>query len=220
MAKNTSVIGIYPERTTVLEAINVLQKLGYRASDIAVLVPDNHGSKDFGHEKHCKAPEGAAMGTVIGALVVAGIAWLVSTQTVVIIDLAPLAAAGPVLAALAGAGAGGALGWIIGFLAGLRLPEYVAKRYVGRIRHGGILVSVHCDSPEWCDRAKKALKDTGARKIASAPESAADYATMDRPAERIPATIVLSRVAAPSQPTVRAIGETRGVWRTMQPTSH
>lgn len=59
-----------------------------------------------------------------------------------------LCRAGPVLAALAGAGAGGALGWIGGLLVGLRLPEYVARRYAGRIRRGGILLSVHCDSQE------------------------------------------------------------------------
>ena len=87
------------------------------------------------------------------------------------------------------AGAGGALGWIVGLLAGLRLTEYVAKRYAGRNRSGGILLSVHCDSPEWCDRAKKALRDTGARNISSASEAAADYGTTDKPTERVPAAV-------------------------------
>ena len=67
------------------------------------------------------------------------------------------------------------------------LTEYVAKRYAGRIRRGGILLSVHCDSREWCDRAKKTLKDTGARNISSASEAAADYGTTDKPTERAPA---------------------------------
>ena len=158
MAKNTSVIGIYTDRTTVSDAIDVLHKEGYRAADISVLSSDNQGSKDFGHEKHTKAAEGAAVGAAIGAVIGAALAWLVSIQTVAIPVLAPLAAAGPVLAALAGAGAGGALGWIAGLLAGLPLSEYVAKRYAGRIRRGGILLSVHCDGPEWRKRAKKTLK--------------------------------------------------------------
>jgi len=109
---------------------------------------------------------------------------VVSIQTVAIPVLAPLAAAGPVVAALAGAGAGGALGWIAGLLAGLPLSEYVAKRYAGRIRRGGILLSVHCDGPEWRKRAKKTLKDTGARDISSASETAADFGTTDKPTER------------------------------------
>jgi hypothetical protein len=186
MARNTSVIGIYTDRTTVSDAIDVLHKAGYRATDISVLSSDNQGSKDFGHEKHTRAPQGAATGAAVGAVVGAALAWLVSIQIVAIPGLAPLVAGGPVLAALAGAGAGGALGWIVGFFAGLSLPIYVAKRYAGRIRRGGILLSVHCDTREWCNRAKKTLKDTGARNISSAPEAAADYGTTDQPTERAP----------------------------------
>jgi hypothetical protein len=192
-------MGIYPDRTTVSDAINVLNKAGYRPMDSSVLLSDNQGSKDFGHEKHSKAWHGAAIGAAAGAVVGAALAWFISTQGVTFTGLGSLAAAGPVLAALAGAGLGGTLGWIVGMLAGSRLTEYVAKRYAGRIRRGGILLSVHCDSPEWCDRAKKALKDTGARNISSASESAADYGTTDKPTERAPAVVTI-RVEAP-EPT-------------------
>src|SRR5258705_11259474 len=170
MSRNTSVIGIYPDRTTASDAINVLHKAGYRATDISVLSSDNQGSKDFGHEKHTKAPQGAAVGAAVVAVAGAALARAVSLESVTTTGLGPLVEAGPVLAALAGAGAGGALGWIVGLLAGLSRYEYVAKRYAGRIRHGGILLSVHCDSPEWCARAKSTLKDTGARNISSASE--------------------------------------------------
>ena len=196
MARNTSVMGIYPDRTTVSDAINVLHKAGYRATDISVLSADNEGSKDFGHEKHTKAPEGAAMGAAVGAVIGGALAWLVSVQMVTIAGSGPLVAAGPVVAALAGAGGGGLAGWFVGLLAGLRLPTYVAKRYAGRIRRGGILLSVHCDSQEWCDRAKKTLKDTGGRNIAAAREAAADYGTADRPTERAPVSIA-NRVEEP-----------------------
>jgi hypothetical protein len=198
MAKNTSVIGIYPDRTTVADAVDVLHHAGYRATDISVLSSDNQGSKDFAVEKRTKALEGAAVGAAAGALVGAVLAWLFSVQTVTVNVLATLVAAGPLLAALVGAGAGGALGWIVGLLAGLRSPEYVAKRYAGRIRHGGILLSVHCDSPEWCDRARTTLRDTGARSISSISESAADYGTTDKPTERAPAAVG-HRVQAPAE---------------------
>lgn len=189
MARNTSVMGIYSDRTTAADATNVLQKAGYRATDISVLSSDNQGSKDFALEPRKKALEGAATGAAVGAVLGAALAWFVSIQTVTIPGLEALVAAGPVLAALAGAGAGGALGWIVGLLAGVGMPEYVAKRYAGRIRRGGILLSVHCDSPEWCDRAKKTLKNTGARNISSASESAADYGTTDKPTERAPVAV-------------------------------
>ena len=195
MARNTSVIGIYPDRTTVSDAVNVLNKAGYRPMDISVLLSDNQGTKDFAHERHTKASHGAAIGAAAGAMIGAASAWFISTHPTMLTGLGPLVAAGPLLAALAGAGAGGAVGWIVGLLAGLSLTEYVAKRYAGRIRRGGILLSVHCDSPEWCDRAKKTLQDTGARDISSTPETAADFGTTDKPTERAPATV---RVETPA----------------------
>jgi hypothetical protein len=174
-----SAMGVYPDGTTVSEAIEVLHKAGYRATDISVLSSDNRSSKDLAHEKHTKAPAGAATGAAAGAVV----------------------AAGPVLAALAGGGAGGALGWMAGLLGGLRLPEYVAKRYAGRIRRGGILPSVHCDSQGWCDRAKRTLEDTGARNISSGSEAAADYGTTAKPTARAPAAVT-NRGEAPAQQTI------------------
>ncbi len=204
MARNISVIGIYPDRTTVSDALNILHQAGYRAADISVLSSDNQGSKDFAHEKRTKALQGAATGTAAGAVIGAALACIVSVQAVPITGLGPLVTAGPVLAAFAGAGAGGALGWIAGLLAGLPLTEYVAKRYAGRIRRAGILLSVHCDSPEWCERAKKTLRDTGAQNISAASESAADYGTTDKPTERA-VTPVAERREVPVQKTTEYV---------------
>jgi len=86
---------------------------------------------------------------------------------------------------LAGAGAVGAVGGIAGSLIGLGIPEYEAKRYEGRVKSGGILMSVHCDESEWVKRAKQILEQTGAEDVSATGESAADYATSDRPASRI-----------------------------------
>jgi hypothetical protein len=55
----------------------------------------------------------------------------------------------------------------------------------GRVKAGGILLSVHCDSSEWVSRAKKILPDTGAEDVSSASEAAADYAMSDRPGVRV-----------------------------------
>jgi hypothetical protein len=86
---------------------------------------------------------------------------------------------------LAGAGAGGAVGGVAGALIGMGIPEYEAKRYEGRVKSGGILLSVHCDSSEWVKRGKTILEQTGAEEIGTAGEAAADYAMSDRPASRI-----------------------------------
>ena len=204
MARNLSVMGIYTDCTTVSDAINVLHKAGYRTTDISVLASDNQGSKDFAHEKRTKALEGAAIGAAAGAVIGVVLAWLLSIQSATIAVLEPLVAAGPVLAALAGAGVGGALGWIAGLVVGLRGTKYVATRYAGRIRRGGILVSVHCDNQEWCDRAKKTLKETGAQNISSAAEAAADYGTADKPTERAPAAVA-DRAEASAKPSAEYV---------------
>jgi hypothetical protein len=86
----------------------------------------------------------------------------------------------------------------------MRLTEYVAKRYAGRIRHGGILLSVHCDTPEWCARARKTLRDTGARNISSAAECAADFGTTDKPTERAP-VITVTRSEVPDLPAAEVV---------------
>lgn len=190
MAKNTSVLGIYPDRTRVSEAISALYKVGYRPADIAVLTAENQGSKDFAHVKSSKAPEGAAAGAAVGALIGALLGYLVATGVIAFPGLERFTAPSPVVVALAAAACGGTLGWLIGLFIGFSMTEYVAKRYAGRMGRGGILLSVHCDSSEWCERAEKSLKDTGARYISSAAESAADYATTDKPTPRETAVLV------------------------------
>jgi hypothetical protein len=183
-AKNTAVFGIYPDRPAVEEAVEHMRRAGFRNTDISVLFPENSGTKDFAHEKNTKAPEGATSGVVAGGIAGGVLGWLTGIGALAIPGLGPLIAAGPIVAALAGAGAVGALGGIVGALAGMGVPEYEAKRYEGRIREGGILLSVHCDSSDWVKRAKEILTQTGAQDIASAEEVKGDFANADRPLPR------------------------------------
>jgi hypothetical protein len=111
--------------------------------------------------------------------------WLTGIGALAIPGLGPIIAAGPIVAALAGVGAGGALGGIIGTLVGLGIPEYEARRYEGRIREGGILASVHCDNTDWVKRAKEIMEQTGAQEVASAGEKSGDFANADKPMPRV-----------------------------------
>src|SRR6266404_2257514 len=182
--KNTAVFGIYSNRTSVESAVDALKTAEFRNSDISVLFPENTGTKDFAHEKNTKAPEGATTGAGTGALLGGGLGWLVGVGALAIPGLGPFIAAGPIMAALAGAGAGGAIGGLTGALIGMGIPEYEAKRYDGRVRQGGILVSVHCDNSEWVGRAKEILTHTGAEDVASAGEAGSDYGKTDKPLSR------------------------------------
>jgi hypothetical protein len=184
--KNTAAFGLYNDRAQVEQAIDSLLAARFRNEDISVLFPDNEGTKDFAHEKNTKAPEGAAAGASAGGVIGGTLGLLVGIGALAIPGLGPFIAAGPIVAALAGLGAGGAVGGFVGALVGMGIPEYEAKRYDGRIRQGGILVSVHCDNSEWVSRAKEILKHSGAEDIASAGEAAADYGQTDRPLLRTP----------------------------------
>lgn len=183
--KNTAVFGIYPDRAAVEEGVEHLRSAGFRNTDISVLFPDNTGTKDFAHEKNTKAPEGATTGATAGGLAGGVLGWLTGAGLLAIPGLGPFLAAGPIVAALAGAGAVGALGGMIGALVGMGIPEYEAKRFEGRIREGGVLLSVHCDTDDWVKRAKDVLHHTGAQDIASAGEKAGDFANADKPMPRV-----------------------------------
>ncbi len=182
--KNTAVFGIYQTREGAEEAVDSLRRSHFRNTDISALFPDNAGTKDFVHRKDTKAPEGATTGAASGAVLGGVLGWLVGIGALAIPGLGPFIAAGPIMAMLAGAGAAGVAGGIVGSLVGLGIPEYEAKRYEGRVKAGGILLSVHCDSSEWVSRAKKLLEETGAEDVSSAGEAAADYAMSDRPGVR------------------------------------
>src|SRR5438309_1352166 len=182
--KNTAVFGIYRDQTGVENAVDALKAAGFRNTDISVLFPENEGTKDFAHEKHTKAPEGTATGATSGAVIGGGLGWLAGIGALAIPGIGPFIAAGPIVAALAGAGAGGVIGGIAGALVGMGIPEYEAKRYEGRVKEGGILLSVHCDDSNWTKRAKEILERTGAQDVSSSGEANADFQKTDKPMPR------------------------------------
>ncbi len=172
--KNTAVFGIYTDRSRVDRAVEALKEAGFSNNDVSALFPENKGTKDFAHEKSTKAPEGATTGAGTGALLGGGLGWLAGIGALAIPGLGPFIAAGPIMAALAGAGVGGAVGGLTGALVGMGIPEYEAKRYEGRVKDGGILLSVHSDSSEETKRAKEILQQTGAQDISSTGEARGD----------------------------------------------
>src|SRR5438309_7910165 len=116
MAKNTAVFGIYSDRLSVEEGVEHLRRVGFRSTDISVLFPNNEGTKDFGHEKNTKAPEGAVTGGASGAVLGGALGWLAGIGALAIPGVGPFIAAGPIIALLGGMGVGGAVGGFGGAL--------------------------------------------------------------------------------------------------------
>src|SRR5450432_4624075 len=144
--KNTAVFAIYRDRSHVERGVDALVGDGFRTEDISVLLPGNVGTKDFAHEMHTKAPEGATAGAGTGAVVGGTLGLLAGIGALAIPGLGPFIAAGPLMAALSGVAAGATVGGVTGALVGLGIPEMEAKRYEGKIRSGNLLISVHTEN--------------------------------------------------------------------------
>ena len=170
--KNTAVFGIYKSSSQAERAVDVISAAGFSTNDISVLLPDSRSSREFAHEKNTKAPEAATAGAATGGLLGGTLGLLAGVGALAIPGVGPFIAAGPIMGALAGLGVGGAVGGLLGALVGMGIPEYEAKRYEGRIKDGGVLLSVHCDSSEEVSKATELLKQTGAEDVSSAGEKA------------------------------------------------
>lgn len=151
--------------------VGQLKTAGFSNNDISVLFPDKTSTKDFAHEKHTKAPEGAAIGGTTGIGVGAVLGWLAGIGSLAIPGVGPFIAAGPIMGALSGAAVGAAAGSLTGALVGLGIPEYEAKRYEGKIKGGSALISVHAESRDELSKAKDIFERAHAEDISSTSES-------------------------------------------------
>ena len=170
--KKTAVFGIFKTSAHAERAVDRLLAGGFLNDDISVLLPDNKSTKDFAHHKDTKAPEGTAAGVTTGGVIGGTLGLLAGIGALAIPGVGPLIAAGPIMGALAGLGVGGAVGGLIGALIGMGIPEYEAKRYEGRIKEGGVLLSAHCGTSGQVTRAKEILEQCGAEDISSTGEAA------------------------------------------------
>jgi hypothetical protein len=169
MAKAVFCIAKSEEQATSI--VNQLKEAGFANDDVSVLLPDRAGSRDFAHEHHTKAPEGAATGAIAGGVMAGVLGWLVGIGSLAIPSVGPLIAAGPILAALSGAAAGGAVGGLAGGLVGLGIPEYEARQYEGKVKNGNILISVHTEDSKERSVAKKIFDSAHADDISYSGEA-------------------------------------------------
>jgi hypothetical protein len=172
MSKNRVVLGIVAAE---IQAENIVQRLahvGIPSRNISVIFPDRHGTRDFAHEHHTKAPEGAVVGVAGGGLLGGTLGALVGVGALVIPGLGGFIAAGPLMSALSAAAAGATLGGIAGALIGMGIPELEAKQYEGKLRQGNILLAAHVEGAEDEARVKEVLRREGAHDISATSESA------------------------------------------------
>jgi len=158
------------------QAVQIAEELrdaGFTGDDVSVLFPDRAGTKDFAHEHHTKAPEGAATGAGAGGVLGGTLGWLAGVGSLAIPGLGPFIAAGPIMATLSGAAAGAAVGGLAGGLIGLGMPEYEAKLYEGKIGSGNILIAVRCEDVDGAKAARGIFERCGASNVSSSSTASA-----------------------------------------------
>jgi uncharacterized protein (TIGR02284 family) len=215
--RNKAVFGIYAEAPQVEFAVNELLRAGFSSEDVSVLMPDRQSSPALGLQKESKAPEGTTTGATAGGIVGGALGVLVGIGALAIPGLGPFIAAGPLVAGLAGLGAGGAVGGVIGALVGLGIPEFEAKRYEGRLKDGGVLVCVHCETAGEVLRAREILAGSGATEISATGEArGSDRVEAERaapgraePARAEPARAAPARAEPPRAEPARATSNER-----------
>ena len=187
---NKSIFCIATSHEQAERVVNHLKAANFSNNDISVLFPDKGTTRDFGHEKHTKAPEGVATGASTGGVVGGVLGWIVGVGALAIPGVGPFIAAGPIMAALSGAAIGAATGGIAGGLIGLGMPELEAKRYEGKVKEGNILISVHTEDSAEIARAKDIFTKTGAQDICTTGEASTpeECKASDRPTHTVAGT--------------------------------
>jgi hypothetical protein len=168
-----AVFGIAKDELQAVTIADDLKTAGFSIDDVSVLFPDSSGARDLPDEQRTQAPEGASTGAGTGVIIGGALGWLVGIGALAIPGVGPFMAAGPIMAALAGAAVGGAAGGIAGGLIGMGIPEYEAKRYEGKIKSGNILISVHTEDGTRRTRAKEIFQNDGAEDISYTSEASA-----------------------------------------------
>ena len=156
--RSRTVHGMFRDRDSAERFYGSLSNRGYGKDDVNLLMSEDTRNKHFAGDKEGestdlgdKAWEDAGKGAAIGGGVGATIAAVLAIGTTLAIPGLNLLVAGPLAAALLGAGAGGLTGGIIGALVGHGIPEEKAKEYDKGIREGNIMMGVNARTDEDAD---------------------------------------------------------------------
>jgi hypothetical protein len=149
------VTGVFRSKADADRAYDSLIRRGYADSEINVLMSDRTrtsyyptttttgaGRQADKQEAGTLAVEGMGVGGAIGTAVGATLAAIAAVGTSLVIPGLNLVIAGPIVAALAGGGAGAVTGGLVGGLTGLGFTEENAEAYHAALREGGVVLGV------------------------------------------------------------------------------
>lgn len=148
------VTGVFNDSAGVERAYDAVTDFGYDKGDVNVLMSDETRKRYLAEPRPVdtdlarKTAEGGELGGPTGGRIGILIPILAAVGTTLAMSGVGLIAAGPIAAALAGAGAAGLAAGLIGALADWGLPEERVRVYEAEIQRGGILLGVKARSPD------------------------------------------------------------------------
>jgi hypothetical protein len=158
MSHTPAAFGLYPSTRALYFGADALRAARFRQTDISVMYSDGiqalrlrETDEDTGV---ADVEERESLGGMLSAL--SGLA------AVVLHNDGPFIAGGPILATLTSAGQG-----LLSSLREMGIPEGAVQHFEGRLREGGLLLSVQCEDRDWADRAQRILQETGAEQVAA-----------------------------------------------------
>lgn len=161
-----TVTAVFDDTNDAAKAVDRISALGISREAVSVLMSEETRGSHFSIETKSKAPEGGAVGAAAGGVLGALAGGLVAVGSLAVTGVG-LVAVGPLVAALAGLGAGGAAGGIIGALIGLGIPEHEAELAADQIERGGVLIGVETEDANQADDIEKIFADMHARSLAT-----------------------------------------------------
>jgi hypothetical protein len=148
------ITALFNDRESAEQAFNSVTNRGYHSDEVNIVMSDATRQKHFANSDHIetemgnKATEGAGIGSAIGGTLGAIAAVVATVGTTLAVPGLGIIFYGPAVAALAGLGAGGLTGGVVGALIGLGISEERVKHYQNGIDEGGILMGVKPKSDE------------------------------------------------------------------------
>jgi len=143
--KTNTVVGVFNSVTDAQRAVSALESEGISRDQISVIANKNAAGYETGEgvDKASDVVADAGIGAAIGGV---GGLLLSVAGAITLPVIGPILAAGPIAAALTGAGIGAAAGGLVGALTESGVPEEDAKYYAEGVRRGDVLVTVNTDS--------------------------------------------------------------------------
>ena len=166
------VTALFKDSKGVERAYQSVAKRGYAIGDINVVMSDDTRKKYFSDDRHVKNEQGskAAEGGELGGPTGGGIHIIIpilAAGAVLALPGLGLILAGPMAAALAGAGAAGLAVGLMGALTDWGIPEERVRQYQAGINDGGILMGVKPRSDQDARYIKQQWKTSGGQHVHS-----------------------------------------------------